>query len=248
MSKHQKNKRNLSERYGEEEGRFYRSGENYLNKPTPKTFDQRIAKAANSDWDTREQQRAFDLALRDQEFRDTLDKKTQEFVDNYKNGKNHHKGMAGITSLKDAQTIDEFGRLWHKHESGNGGKYTSVSDYAGATSHMDDRMRKFHDRNFVTQDDLDHSEMNKKKPENITIQDRDVPVSPELEAAREKIKEQPRDIYDFNNSNERPPETDNADNAANAFLNDYRERINSARPKSDELQAAVNRLNNSISV
>ena len=145
--------RDLSERYGVEQGRFMRPGQNYTDEENPLTFNERVAEAANDDWDTREQQRAFDLALRDEEFRSGLDKETREFVDNYNKGKDHDKGMAGIRNMNDVQTINQFGKLWHKNESGKGGKFTSVSDFAGATQHMDDRMRKFYDRNFLTKDD-----------------------------------------------------------------------------------------------
>ena len=152
-----RNSRNLSERYGVERGQYHRPGTTqWANNPSPKTFEKRLADAANKDWDTREQQQAFDLALRDEEFRKGLDGKTRRFVENYNKGKNHDKGMSGIRTIDDVRTIHDFGELWHKHESGNGGKYTSVSDFAGATSHMDDRMRKFHDRNFATKDDLEN--------------------------------------------------------------------------------------------
>jgi hypothetical protein len=62
--------------------------------------------------------------------------------------------MAGINTISDVHTLNDFGKLWHKNESGNGGKYTSANDFANATSHMDDRMRKHYDRNFATKDDL----------------------------------------------------------------------------------------------
>ena len=143
------NNRELGERYGVEAGRFMRPGQNWTDEEDPRSFGDRIAKAANNDYDTREQQRAFDLALRDEDFRATLDKKTRSFVDNYNKGKDHDKGMSGIRTIQDAHAVHDFGKLWHEYESGNGGKYTSVSDFGGATQHMDDRMRKFHDRNFA---------------------------------------------------------------------------------------------------
>lgn len=147
-------KRALSKRYGEEEGTYRRAGANYLNEDTPDTYRDRITNAANKDYDTREQQKAFDLALRDEEFRKTLDPRTQKVVENYNNGKDHDKGMAGVSSMSDVLALSEFGKTWHKRESGNGGQYNSNSDYGGATQHMNDRMRKFYDRNFVTRDDV----------------------------------------------------------------------------------------------
>jgi len=175
----------LSERYGEDQGRHYRSGQNYTDAPTPEDFEDRLTSAAKNDWDTREQQRAFNLALKDKEFRSGLDSETRDFVDNYNKGKDHHKGMAGINTISDVHTLNDFGKLWHKNESGNGGKYTSANDFANATSHMDDRMRKHYDRNFLTQDDLP-------KPEETTLEDtqpadKEISLSPEHQQAKDRL-------------------------------------------------------------
>ena len=188
MSKKEKNKRALEKRYGVSEGRYYRAGQNYTNAPTPKDFDERLAKKANNDYDTRKQQETFDLALRDEEFRSGLDKKTREFVENYNKGKDHHKGMSGIDSYSDVQTLNQFGKLWHKHESGNGGKFTSVNDYAGATSHMADRMRKFHDRNFLTKDDqLELPQDDQQTPDSLLPDD--YTPSPQLQRAQDLVRQ-----------------------------------------------------------
>ena len=162
-----RNSRELVERYGVEKGRYHRPGQNYLNEETPDEFGRRVAEAANKDYDTREQQRAFDLALRDKEFRAGLDKETREFVDNYNKGKDHDKGMSGIRTIKDVYAVHDFGKLWHKHESGRGGKFTSVSDFGGATQHMDDRMSKFYDRNFLTKGDQLQQEPDVKTPKSL---------------------------------------------------------------------------------
>lgn len=211
-------------------------------------------KAQMNNYDTRKAMETFNLAKQDEEFAKSLGSKMRNFVKDYesRDKKEGFGGITGISSSEELETIRNFQEKYRKHKRNMGGHFISEradnNDMGDNTQDMIDMMRKHHLRNFATKDEINHEELNEKKPENITVQDRDVPVSPELEAARDKIKEQPRDIYDFNNANERPPEVDNAQNAANSFLNDYRERINSTRPKSNELQAAVNRLNSSISV
>ena len=175
----------LSERYGVEEGRYTRAGQNYMDEEDPRDFEQRLAKAANNDWDTREQQRAFDLALRDEEFRSGLDKETRSFVDNYNKGKDHDKGMSGIRTINDAHTINDFGKLWHKHESSKGGKFTSVTDFGGATQHMDDRMRKFHDRNFALKGE--NEDAVPEQEDNNGVADPNADLSPEHQQAQDLL-------------------------------------------------------------
>ena len=177
----------LSERYGVEEGRYTRAGQNYMDEEDPRDFEQRLAKAANNDWDTREQQRAFDLALRDEDFRAGLDGKTRDFVDNYNKGKDHDKGMAGIRTIDDVHTINDFGKLWHKNESSKGGKFTSASDFGGATQHMDDRMRKHYDRNFLTQEDLPEQE--KPALPGSNVKDEEVSLSPQHQQAQDRLND-----------------------------------------------------------
>ena len=151
MGKSRNKKRNLSERYGVEEGRYYRSGQNYTNAPTPKDYEDRLIAAANSDPNTHDQAKFIARALEDEEFRKSLGKKSQKFLNDYK--ENNKKGFSGIDSIKDLNLVNDYGKIFHKHELNHGGKFSSANDFFGASLAMEDATRKYYDRNFLTKDD-----------------------------------------------------------------------------------------------
>ena len=149
-------KRAMGKRYGVKEGSYRRPGQNFGMEETPDTYEKRLVKAAQNDYDTRKAQEVFHLAMTDKDYRKSLGSKAQKFFDNYKGSDKKDKdGMQGISNFKELQAINEFGKLYHKHERGLGGNYSSANDYGGGSMHMMDSMRKFHDRNFATKDDLD---------------------------------------------------------------------------------------------
>ena len=148
-------KRAMGKRYGVEEGRFHRPGTNYTNDPSPLTYNERLVKASQNDYDTRKTQEFMNAALKDDELRASLGKKAQKFLDDYKGGDKKDGSLVGISNFKELSAINRFGKLYHKHEKGGGGQFSSFNDYGGNTEHMGNALRKYYDRNFVTKDDLE---------------------------------------------------------------------------------------------
>ena len=180
-------KRAMSKRYGVEEGTYRRAGANYLNEASPDTFKDRLVKAASNDYDTRKAQETLHLALTNEDYRKSLGKKAQNFIDNYKSSDKKDKdGMYGISNIKELQAVNDFGKLYHKHERGLGGNYSSANDYGGGSMHMMDSMRKHYDRNFVTQDQLP-------KPEETIAEDvsrggdEEIVLSPQHQEAQDRL-------------------------------------------------------------
>ena len=186
-------KRAMSKRYGVEEGTYRRSGANYLNEDSPDTFKDRLVKAAGNDYDTRKAQETLHLALTDEDYRKSLGKKAQNFVNNYKGSDKKDKdGMYGISNIKELQAVNDFGRLYHKHERGMGGNYSSANDYGGGSMHMMDSMRKHYDRNFVTQDELPKPE--EADTDSPNDEDGEVVLSPQHQAAQDRLAEYTENI------------------------------------------------------
>ena len=183
MGKSRNKKRKLGERYGVEEGRYYRAGTNYTNAPTPKDYEDRLIKAANSDPNTHDQAKFVARALEDDELRDSLGKKAQNFLNDYKD--KNKKGFNGIDSIKDLNLVNDFGKVYHKHEMGNGGKYSSANDFFGASLAMEDKARKHYDRNFLTQDDL--PEQPKPALEGSNAEDEEITLSPQHQQAKDRL-------------------------------------------------------------
>ena len=177
-------KRAMSKRYGVEEGNYLRESTNYTNKPDPSTYKERLIKASQNDYDTRKTQEFMNAALKDDELRESLGKKAQKFLDDYKGGDKKDSGLIGISNFKELAAINDFGRLYHKHEKGGGGQFSSFNDYGGNTEHMGNALRKHYDRNFVTQDELP-------KPEETTpdevAENEEITLSPEHQQAKDRL-------------------------------------------------------------
>ena len=185
-------KRAMEKRYGVKEGTYRRSGANYMNEDTPDTFKDRLTKAAANDYDTRKAQETLHLALTDEDYRKSLGKKAQNFVNDYESSDKKDKdGMLGISNFKELQAVNDFGKIYHKHERNLGGNYSSANDYGGGSMDMMDSMRKHYDRNFVTQDELP-------KPEETQApkvkEDKKVVLSPEHQAAQDRLSEYTNNI------------------------------------------------------
>ena len=182
-------KRNLSTRYGEDLGQYRRPGQDYGQSDNPGNFDERVLKKAQNDYDTRKTQETLHLALTDKDYYNTLGKKSQNFVDNYKGGDKKDKdGLTGISNMKELQAINDFGKLYHKHERGNGGEYSSANDYAGGSMAMMDSVRQFHSRNFASKDDLiQQAPEDAAQTANSLLPDNYTP-SPQLERAQNLVK------------------------------------------------------------
>jgi len=186
-------KRAMTKRYGVEEGTYRRSGANYMNEDTPDTFEDRLTKAAANDYDTRKAQETLHLALTDEDYRKSLGKKAQNFVNDYKGSdKKDKEGMYGISNMKELQAVNDFGRLYHKHERGMGGNYSSANDYGGGSSHMADSMRTHYDRNFVQQSDL--PEPPKPDATNPTDENEEVTLSPQHQEAKDRVSAYTDDV------------------------------------------------------
>ena len=156
-------KRAMGKRYGEKEGTYRRAGANYLNEDTPDTFNDRLVKASQNDYDTRKAQEFMNAALKDDELRASLGKKAQKFLDNYKSNDKKDSGLVGISNMKELLAVNDFSRLYHKNERNNGGQFSSANDYGGNTEHMGNALRKHYDRNFVTKDELNSADDEKEK-------------------------------------------------------------------------------------
>ncbi len=144
-----RNPYSLTKRYGVEEGRFTKAGQNYTDDEDPRDFHERLAKEVSRDYDSRKHQETFDLAYTNADFAKTLNPEIQDFLDDYrkntnKKKKKNTKGIDGIDTLDDVFAINDFGKLWHQHEGKNKGKYTSTQDYSEATSQMMSAMRDFY--------------------------------------------------------------------------------------------------------
>ena len=181
-------KRAMEKRYGEKEGTYRRSGANYMNEDTPDTYEDRLTKAASNDYDTRKAQETLHLALTDEDYRKSLGKKAQNFVDNYKGSdKKDKEGMLGISNMQELQAVNDFGRLYHKHERNMGGNYSSANDYGGGSMDMMDSMRKHHDRNFAlkgeNEDAVPEQEVNN------GVADPNADLSPEHQQAQDLLSE-----------------------------------------------------------
>jgi len=156
-------KRAMSKRYGVEEGNSIRESTNYTNKPEPDDYHERLVKASQNDYDTRKAQEFMNAALKDDKLRASLGKKAQKFLDNYKSGDKKDNGLIGISNLKELSAINDFERLYHKHEKGGGGQFSSFNDYGGNSEHMGNTLRKYYDRNFVTKDELNSADEDEEK-------------------------------------------------------------------------------------
>lgn len=186
-------KRAMTKRYGVEEGTYRRSGANYMNEDTPDTYEDRLTKAAANDYDTRKAQETLHLALTDEDYRKSLGKKAQNFVDNYKGSdKKDKEGMYGISNMKELQAVNDFGKIYHKHERNLGGNFNSANDYGGGSSHMADSMRTHYDRNFVQQSDL--PEPPKPDATNPTDENEEVTLSPQHQEAKDRVSAYTDDV------------------------------------------------------
>ena len=179
-------KRAMGKRYGVEEGTYRRAGANYMNDPSPGDYKERLVKASQNDYDTRKTQEFMNAALKDDELRKSLGKKAQKFLDNYKGGDKKDSGLIGISNFKELAAINDFGRLYHKHEKGGGGQFSSFNDYGGNTEHMGNALRKHYDRNFLTKDDQVEAPVDDAQTPDSLLPD-DYTPSPELTRARDIV-------------------------------------------------------------
>jgi len=176
----------MRKRYGVEEGNSIRESTNYTNKPEPEDYEERLVEASQNDYSTRKTQEFMNAALKDDELRSSLGKKAQEFLNNYKGGDKKDSGLIGISNLRELSAINDFDRLYHKHEKGGGGQFSSFNDYGGNTEHMGNALRKHYDRNFLTQDDLP-------KPEETIVEDvsrdgeEEIVLSPQHQEAQDRL-------------------------------------------------------------
>lgn len=136
-------KRAMEKRYGVTEGNYTRPG--VRNEDGPDTFEDRLIKAASNDYDTRKAQETLNLALKNEDYRNSLSKKAQNFVNEYQSSdKKDQSGMLGISNFKELQAVNDFGKIYHKHDLGNRGSYSSANDYGGGSMHMMDSMRNYY--------------------------------------------------------------------------------------------------------
>lgn len=134
------------------------------SRDTQVSADDRKAyyKAQMQDYDTRKAMETFNLAVENEDFMKELGGKNRKIVKNYMDNRNKNaKGgekdgmIVGLSNFKEYDTIKQFERAYHKHTLNNGGAFDGTNDRGGNTMDMMKRMRKFHDRNFATKDDLD---------------------------------------------------------------------------------------------
>ena len=180
-------KRAMGKRYGVEEGTYRRAGANYRDDPDPGNYKERLVKASQNDYDTRKTQEFMNAALKDDELRKSLGKKAQKFLNDYKGGDKKDGGLAGISNFKELQAVNDFGRLYHKHEKGGGGQFSSYNDYGGNTEHMDNTLRKHYDRNFALKGENEDAVPNEEV--NNGVADPDADLSPEHQRAQDLLSE-----------------------------------------------------------
>jgi hypothetical protein len=170
----------------------------------PEDIDKELAKAAMNDYDTRRTLEAQAMAGK---------KKAQKYAQN------------GFKDSVDVIKANNMFERWHKKQ-GNGGDFSSASDYAGLTWNSVQRDREKSHRQFASiqdlnalRDDLEAQEEASQK------QARPIEKSDALARAEDRLNQDysPGSIYSQNNTD---AATDNPPaDASKHFLYDYRDKV-----------------------
>ena len=187
-----KKARKAGERYGvnHSDYGFNRPGQGGIQKKDPKNYGKAVAAAAMNDYDTRRTIEAAALSGK---------KKAQQYAEN------------GFSNLTDVTKANNMFAKMHKRQ-GNGGEFSSNSDYAGLTYNMVQR-----DRNKMT-DSMTANEQ-QKEAESGAI----APVSDRLQQDRDTVEEIDNKDYNvFNNNIDKGDNQTQRTQAADAFLGKYK--------------------------
>ena len=195
------------ERYNVE-GVHYGHPDGRSGKPnrTREDVDRDLAAAAMNDYDTR---RSLEAAAM------SGDKKAKKYAKN------------GFEDASDVVGANNMFRKWHKKE-GNGGDFSSASDFAGLTHAMVQRDRDAqtasYDEKYASTKDLNalKEEMEAKATDKID----DTPITPSdrLAGVQERLASaagnEPPSL--FSKENAEPATADDQKDAARSFLDDYK--------------------------
>jgi hypothetical protein len=137
-------------------GRTYKGGQ--------KEYEAAIAKAAMNDYDTRRTMEAQALSGK---------KKARKYAE------------GGFNNIEDVIKANNMRERWHK-KAGNGGSFSSASDFAGQTMRAVDRERKkqtaSYDAKYATKDDLSALEQ-----QQTAAPEEKYEPSPEITEAKKKV-------------------------------------------------------------
>ena len=165
-----------------------------------------LAKAAMNDYDTRRTMEAQAMAGK---------KKAQKYAEN------------GFKNTKDVMKANNMFERWHK-KTGNGGDFSSNSDFAGLTHNSVQRERDKFSRDLATVDDLNALRDDLEQQEEATNkQPGPMEKSDALARAEDRLSEaegySAGSIYENNN---RPAATDNTTaDVTKSFLYDYKNKV-----------------------
>ena len=190
---HNEKARKAGERYGikHSDYGFGRPGEGGVQKKDPKDYGKDVAAAAMNDYDTRRTIEAAAMSGK---------KKAQQYAEN---------GFSDITDVTKANNM--FAKMHKRH--GNGGDFSSNSDYAGLTYNMVQRDRRKLMDSMSANEQKDQAERGVAEP---------TTPSTELQDARDTVDELENKDYDIFNSNiSNGDNEDQRNKASQAFLGKY---------------------------
>ena len=139
-------------------GRTYKGGK--------EEYEAAIAKAAMNDYDTRRTMEAQAMSGK---------KKARKYAE---------EGFGNITDVIKANNMRE---RWHKN-AGNGGSFSSASDFAGQTMRAVERERRLHDQDIDSRiSAMSASQQAEEADKGFTYEGDDVEISPEMQAAKDRV-------------------------------------------------------------
>ena len=198
--------RKTGERYGVSllDYGFNRPGQGGVQKKNPQDYGKAVASAAMNDYDTRRTIEAAAMSGK---------KKAEKYAKN---------GFSDLTDVTKANNM--FAKMHERH--GNGGDFSSNSDYAGLTYSMVQRDRNKLMDSMSAKDQADVAK-------GTTEDDSPVVLSDQLQQAEDAVKEFDNKDYDVYNQGKATSDGDDQrDQASQSFLDKFKmDLMSNMRPK-----------------
>ena len=147
-----------------------------------------------NNYDNRIAMDAWNLAVKDEEFRKTLGKKDQKSIESYMDDKRNKKGkggekdgqIVGISNFREFGALQDFQRSYHKNTKNSGGQFSSANDRGGNTMDMQQRMREHYMKDYMKADDMPEAPKDDAQTPDSLLPD-DYTPSPQLTRARDIV-------------------------------------------------------------